>query len=341
MHTSPKRHMARLLVAGLFSACLTTLAHAQLYPPGGVPGGGYQQGGGPADAASLLVRIDRLERELRSMTGQMEQMQFQNRRLEEQLQRFQQDIDMRLQDSGSGGGARSAPQRRGDAGDVARPPVASSPTVAGTATPRGRGDAFDPAQSPGAPGAPRVLGRADTLSGPLGNDLDQDPNAPLDLLGRRGGGNAVVAPLAEPRQQASLPVDPAPGPAPPSGPRAEYDIALAAVRANQLDTAETGLKDFLQRYPTSQLAASATYNLGDVYARRGRHREAAESFLKVSTDFSKATQAPQSLVRLGQSLERLGAKEQACAAWSEVGRKYPAATQAKASAERDMKRAAC
>jgi tol-pal system protein YbgF len=129
---------------------------------------------------------------------------------------------------------------------------------------------------------------------------------------------------------------------PPQGPREILDVSNAALRSGELERAEAGYKEFLQRYPTSRLASEATFNLGDVYARRGRHREAAEQFLKVTTDFSKASQAPQSLHRLGQSLERLGAKEQACAAWSEVPRKYPSASQSvRAAAERDIKRASC
>ena len=114
------------------------------------------------------------------------------------------------------------------------------------------------------------------------------------------------------------------------------------MRANQLDEAESSLKGFLERYPNGQLAPGAAYNLGDIYARRGRHREAAEQFLKISTDYSKSSQAPQSLLRLGQSLEKLGAREQACAAWGEIGRKYSnASANIKAGADRDMKRVQC
>ena len=143
-----------------------------------------------------------------------------------------------------------------------------------------------------------------------------------------------------------MPVDPAPGaPAstlPPPGPREQLDASNLALRSGELDRAESGYKEFLQRYPTSRLAPEATFNLGDVFARRGRHREAAEQFLKVTTDFPTSAQAPQSLHRLGQSLERLGAKEQACAAWAEVPRKYPSAAQTiRAAAERDIKRASC
>ena len=59
-------------------------------------------------------------------------------------------------------------------------------------------------------------------------------------------------------------------------------------------------------------------------------------------DFPRAPRAPESLVKLGLSLEKLGAKEQACAAFGEVGRKYPASpVSVRASAERESKRVQC
>jgi TolA-binding protein len=48
------------------------------------------------------------------------------------------------------------------------------------------------------------------------------------------------------------------------------------------------------------------------------------------------------MVKLGVSLNALGAKEQACAFFSEVPRKYPnAATAQKLAAEREAKKASC
>jgi tol-pal system protein YbgF len=342
-----RRLLPSALAAGLVGACLAGApAHAQFFersPPQ------------PAtDVGALMLRLDRLEREVRALTGQLEETQFQLRRLQEQ----------------SG-----------------RPPQAEEPRA-----PAGRrGEMFDPSQSAGqgpreaAGGGRSPLdgrpGVAGPLGGPVAADPVQDPSAPLDLMNpRRGrvdappsaqspatgstaglasglapgpaplGQTPPSAPLASPQTASAGPVASAPAasaPAAPvepsvSGPRAEYEAALAQARANQLEAAEASLVGFIGRYPTSQLAPGAMYNLGDVYARRGRHREAAEQFLKVSTDFSKSAQAPQSLWRLGQSLEKLGAKEQACAAWAEVGRKYPAASATlKASADRDMKRVQC
>ena len=58
--------------------------------------------------------------------------------------------------------------------------------------------------------------------------------------------------------------------------------------------------------------------------QRQRYRDAAESFLTVSTKYEHSGKAPESLLRLGQSLAALNQKEAACATLAEVGRKYPA-----------------
>lgn len=380
---------AALLSAVLAAGFLPQGAKAQFFnrPPAAVPVQPAQ--GSVNDPAALMLRIERLENQLRSLTGQLEEARFQNRRLEEQVRR--------MQASGAAGGTpgvAEAPVGRGE------PPLQPGASASAAPLPlpgSGRGDAFDPSQMPGAPGAPRVLGTLEggaNLSGPLGDPIiDEgpygDPSAPLDLLNPRrpqaasaGGvitnapppvpagapGGRVqlppptdylrtapraqtdpqVSPQVSPQTgvQTAMPVDPAPGaPAstlPPPGPREQLDAANLAMRSGDLERAEQGYKGFIGRYPTSRLAPEATFNLGDVYARRGRHREAAEQFLKVTTDFGKSGQAAASLHRLGQSLERLGAKEQACAAWAEVPRKYPTAPQTiRAAAERDLKRASC
>ncbi|MDB5507601.1 MAG: tol-pal system protein YbgF [Hyphomicrobiales bacterium] len=348
-----------------------------------------------AETAELLLRVDRLENQIRNLNGQLEQMQFQVRRSEEQLRKFQQDVEFRFQElSGGRGGARpqaapAQPGKRSDAGpdpignlaardlgasdlpspdtrvaeapDVIQAPAAAPPLASpGGLTPRGgsRGDAFDPTANPDAPGAPRPLGSMASASTPLPPvssrtpgafpagplDADDDPNAPLDLApgARNRRAAAIVPPAASPvpatRPGAQPPTTAA---LPPASPRDDYDLALAAYNQGQYDTAETGLKSFLQRNPKDRMSGEAVFYLGEIYFRRGRHRDAAEQYLKISTDYPKTTHAADALVRLGVSLDKLGAKEQACAFFSEVGRKYPAATTVKASAQREAKRIQC
>ncbi|MGL5138411.1 MAG: YbgF trimerization domain-containing protein, partial [Beijerinckiaceae bacterium] len=99
------------------------------------------------DAAELLLRIDRLESLVRQMNGQVEQVQNQNRRLEEQVRRFQSDTDFRFKELGQGRGtAPAAP-----AATPARPQ---------------RSDSFDPAANPNATGAPQPLGSSGSASQP-------------------------------------------------------------------------------------------------------------------------------------------------------------------------------
>ena len=102
-------------------------------PPGDVPGEPTNQ----SEAAALVLRIDRLENQLRQATGTIEQLQNQQHRLEEQLKRFQEDVEFRLN-----GGHGPAP--------------ASEPTP--SAKPLKKSDAFDPAADPNAIGAPRPIG---------------------------------------------------------------------------------------------------------------------------------------------------------------------------------------
>ncbi|MDB5650301.1 MAG: tol-pal system protein YbgF [Hyphomicrobiales bacterium] len=347
-----------------------------------------QQPAGNGETADLLLRVDRLENQIRSLNGQIEQMQFQVRRTEEMMKKFQQDVDFRFQEQSGGKAAPrqaapAAPGRRSEiepdtsndlagmdvapeAGQrVAAAPMAGAPAaIPGGATPRGgaRNDAFDPSALPDAPGAPRPLGSPASASAPLPPvsaraggypagplSTEDDPNAPLDLApGIRARRSTAMAepPMGAMPPAATTPaVRPLQGTTtaalPPTTPRDEFDVAMASLNQGQYETAETGLKTFLQRYPKDRLSGEAVFYLGESYFKRGRSRDAAEQYLKISTDHPKTAHAPDALVRLGVSLEKLGAKEQACAFFSEVGRKYPAATTVKASAQREAKRVQC
>ena len=342
-----------LLLALVMLAGAALPASAQLF-------GGREAG---SDTAELLLRIDRLENQIRTMNGRMEEMQFQVRRSEEMLRKFQQDVDFRFQELQPKGGARPAappaqpapapvpPQRRGDlepelggsAPNVAQAAPAAAPAiVAGVAGSRGngRGDAFDPAANPDAPGAPRALGSPDSASrpvarpvpgGPLG--AQDDANAPLDLAGNRQA--AIAAPPAQAGSNSSL------GAMPATTPKDEFELAVFSLERGQYDAAEANFATFLQRYPKDPLAGEAVYYLGESFFKRNRHRDAAEQYLKISTDHPKTAHAPDAMLRLGQSLEKLGAKEQACAFYAEVPRKYPQANTIKTTAQREFTRAKC
>lgn len=332
-----------------------------------------QDDGQGGDAAAFLVRITRLEDRLRSLTGQVEQLQFQNKRLEDQLRKMQADVDFRFQDlqRAPASGGRAVPAKRTDAADPAgdgpalvdagppavQPVVADAPRAA-----RRSGDAFDPQSNPGAPGVPRPLGTT-TPSQPLpaGGGLTSGqtppvpsvasaPHAPLDLTPNSLAPTQRPVPAAAPSvQEAAISPDvglrsssSSAGAGSAGSTRSEFDNTVTFYKSGQFDAAIDGFQNFVQRYPKDRLVPDATYFLGESYARQGRQREAAEQFLKLSTDYAKSSRAPDALLRLGIALNALGAREQACATYQEVDRKYPAAaSDVRAGVERELKRAKC
>jgi tol-pal system protein YbgF len=277
------------------------------------------------DAADLLVRTTRLENQLRQLSGQIEQLQFENRRLTDQLSKFQQDVDFRLNERG---GARP-----GSASPPAAQPAPRQPA------PQRRGDAFDPSQQQGAAGAPRPLGGG-TIGGIIEEDFGdargQGGQGPLDL---QGVGRGVPQGALPPAGRSAGPSVAATGPA---SAKDAYDVAYASILRKEYEQAEMGFRQFLQSFPRDRLAIDATYWLGETYFQRQRYREAAEQFLKISRDSPRASKAPESLLKLGMALNGLGARDQACATYAKVGVDYPSASNAvRQGVERERRRSGC
>lgn len=295
------------------------------------------------EASATSVRLDRLESQLRSLNGLVEQLQHDVRRLEEQLRRT----------SDAAGAPAQTPQRG--------PAAAPDPALAGAGVGVGsnanglrRGDAFDPGRDSNAPGSPRPLGTtvpsaplavgpthpagASAPPAPAVSDL-RSPGAPLDLThGRLTDVPPAPEVPAPPPQVAGV----AAIPTAPQTPRDEFDLAVAHLRQGEYEAAEKGFSGFLAKNSRSKLAPQATFDLGESFFLRERHREAAEKFLEISTKYPTSPQAPEAMLRLGQSLHAIGAKEQACASFSEIAVKYPSApARVKEAAQRESKKVQC
>jgi tol-pal system protein YbgF len=316
--------------------------------------GGPNTGRMAQSSGDLTVRLDRLEAQIRQLTGAIEQLQYRSQQLEGQLRRMQQDAEYRVQD----GSARMAPAARPvPPSGQPMPPQATQPYSPSSPPPAPggrRGDAFDPSLNPSAPGAPRPLGTT-APSAPLAQSTDpEEPvgapggrqaGAPLDLSTLTGlaGNNEPPQSAPAPRgaggnsggtQVATLP--------PTDSPKDTYDLAYGYILRREYALAEDTLRVFLRRFPNDRLSSDAQYWLGESLFQRQRYRDAAEIFLNVSTKFETSAKAPDSLLRLGQSLAGLGEKDAACASLAEVGRKYPrASVSVKQGVEREQKRVRC
>src|SRR6202453_5248822 len=284
------------------------------------------------------MRIQQLENQLRQLTGQNEELQYRNRQLEERLRSLQGGAQApggniaTVAPAQPGPAYRQPPVQPGYGQQIAAPaPIVQEPEGVSPAPGRRRGDAFDPNQNPNAPGAPRALGGgqfpipADAAVGAPGG---RDAGEPLDLRNSNpaqpGAGGALT----------TLP--------PSATPKDEFDLGIGYIERKDYALAEETMRNFAQKYPGDTLTADSQYWLGESFFQRQRYRDAAESFLAVSTKFDKPAKAPEALLRLGQSLAALKEKEAACAALGEVTRKYPRASiSVKAAVDREQKRVKC
>jgi tol-pal system protein YbgF len=336
--------------------------------------------------ADMVTRIDHLEAQIREMTGTIEQLQYRNQQLEQEVQRLQAGgapaanagakppyAPSQAQQYPSGpqypaqpataqytppsgspypAGPQYSPPRATYSSGVPAPIVAAEPSMSAPIEPTSssghHGDAFDPTRNPNAPGAPRPLGAPGVaaaepppavyntpVSGP------QRPGVPLDLSSPSTAAPAGALPPPPPSNpnatgamQAALP--------PSNTPKDEFDLGYGYVLHKDYALAVQTLRDFLQKYPSDRLTPDAQYWLGEALFQQQHYRDAAESFLAVSTKYETTARAPEALLRLGQSLAALGEKEAACASLGEVLRKYPrASATVKQGVDREQKRVHC
>jgi len=286
---------------------------------------------GPAE---LLVRIDRLENQIRQLTGQIEQMQYRNQELEAAIRRLQEDS----------GGSRI----------VTAPPGAVPPSQLGTPSGR-RSDAFDPMENPNAPGAPRVLGSIPPQPAPISPQRGTPMISPQRGIGMEptpyGAGAAAGAgeepgsgrfPTGAGQRNPGSTGSYAVATTPPSSPRDTLDLGTGYLQRRDYALAEETFRGFLTKFPSDRLAVEAQFGLGESLFQRQSYQEAANAFVALSKKYETSTKAPEALLRLGQSLAAMNERELACVAFGDVGRKYPRAQPTvKQAIEREQKRARC
>ena len=295
----------------------------------------------PVPTTDQVLRIERLEAQIRQMTGTIEQLQYRNQQLENQLR------------TSGAPGVQPAQSPPG-----ARPPIQAAPMPAPApppAAPGRRSDVFDPNQNLSAPGAPRPLGGG---PGEPPGIIAAEP--PVGVPGgRRAGGPLDLSTLSGNAASESGPSEPGMLPAPPprnfsatgavasvapptDSPKDYYDLAHGYVLRKDYALAEDTFRSFLQKYPADRRAAEAQFWLGESLFQRQRYDAAAQSFLDLSTKHGSHAKAPEALLRLAQSLSALNQKEMSCATLAEVGRKYPKAPgSVKQGVEREQKRVRC
>jgi tol-pal system protein YbgF len=289
-------------------------------------------------AAELNVRMSQIEDQMRQLVGQVEQLSYELRETRAELARMgaagpaKKKIGAIEAEPTTIEKAEAPPPKRAkqvaeaDQGieQIEDVPAASSETA--IAAYNEDGQSTDPNKAPG----PKIFG---VLPG------SNSAAKPGD-----GGfqGQVIVAP-GEGRSVESQGDVEAVAMAAPAAETAEglYEQSYESLLRRQFGDAEGGFREFLGKYRDHSLAGNAQYWLGETYYVQGDYKQAAQSFLSGYQDFPKSRKAPDSLLKLGLSLNRLGQKQQACAALLAVGEKFPKAAEARKRAGSEAQRAGC
>jgi tol-pal system protein YbgF len=269
-------------------------------------------------AEELSVRMTQMEDQMRQLIGQVEQLSFQVRTLQDQLGAQRQ------------GSASEMPVTTTKRTTIAEMPATAQgiETIEGAAsgsysqggqltttiiTENGSEEQVVIEQAPG----PKILG---TLPG-----SGYDGQVTQEGMTGQGGSEVETVSLGSQAESPDM----------------LYERSYESLLRRQFADAETGFRTFLQKYGDNSLAGNAQYWLGETYYVQGDYRQAAQSFLKGYREFPKSRKAADSLLKLGLSLNRLGQKEQACAAFSQLGGQFPKAAEARKRAQSEAKRAGC
>jgi len=262
----------------------------------------------PAVAARLHTRLSELENQLRNLTGQIEQANFEVSQVTARLDKLVGDVDFRLRELEARlGGGLPVEGGQGGATLGAAPGAVPGATLGPGAQPGGLA-AADPA-------TPQVLGEV--------------PRAQVEALRARQGQPTSLAPQTEqvaataPAAAAAAAAPAAGGGLPGGSVKADYDYAFGLLRQANYVEAESALKDFLEQHADDPLAGNAKYWLGETYYVRGDFRQAAVTFAEGFQRYPESAKAADNLLKLGMSLAQLNKKEDSCGAFSELLKRYP------------------
>jgi tol-pal system protein YbgF len=279
----------------------------------GVPSAGAAPG---ANAADIEIRMERLEAQMRDLTGRVEEVANGLDQLKQRVEQINSDIDVRFGEMSGTASAGAAP---------ARP---------GTPPPRGGGDTTRFAAAPAAPAGlmpPGTVVPPPSSGGgglnPIFNTLSPPGTAPAAPQ------TAVPAAAEPPSTEGGLPHGSA---------NEQFNYAFGLVKQANYPGAETALKAFIDAHPNDALAANAQYWLGETYYARNKYMEAAAAFADGYKRYPKGAKAADDLLKLGMSLARADQKKNACVALAQLDQAFPnpgAAIKDRASAER--KRIGC
>lgn len=261
----------------------------------------------------ILVRLSRLEEEVRSATDGMERVDHRFGLIESRLDTIFGDVDFRLSRiEGSNGGV---PQRLNAAPGPAS--VNSQGPASGQAITPITGYTANPSVRAGQKG---VLGsmsknKMDTFlgSGADGPKSTGDGTAPQNVTDQTGTDVAIAEPVA-PRLMYL----------PEGSVDEQYKHSFNLLRRAKYVEAEAAWKEFISVHSDEKLVENARYWLGETYYVQKRFLDSAQAFLQSYQSAPTGNKAADSLLKLGKSMSNMDKKDEACAAYAKLRKEFSA-----------------
>lgn len=290
-------------------------AQAQtVLPPGELSGLSFNNDGGrilvaQSDNAQLMVRIQQLEEQIRTLNGQVDGLTFQLTQLQEILNRLQEDSEFRFQalEGGAGGKTDAATQP----GGVTQPEALPQNPGQDTQTDIPLTDIPEQGVQP-LPGEQEF--------DPTFDDGSADSADPLVGTGQTGGIDLATG------QPLDLSFDPALAQTGNADADAQFQAGYDALVQGDYAFADEQLSQFTDLYPDDPRVPDAANWRGDALMGQGAYAEAADVLVDAFQNYPDHARAPELLLKLGMALSGAGEAETACRTFAEIDRRFSVPT---------------
>ncbi len=263
-------------------------------------------------------RVTTLEEQVRSLSGTIEELNFQILQMQEQLRKMQEDNEFRFQE---------LEKKKSDAGgktdrnvaEAAPPAKGAGPADTAEAAPKAGIEEIivdsgtdDPATDANAV-PPKTFG---TIT------FDEKGNVTGGSVGDQisSGEDQIVTPPTSAEQADNTIVAALPAT---DDPEELYRNSYEFILSGDYGTAESGFREHIKRFPADAKTADARFWLGESLLGQKKYRDAAEIFLAANKEYPSSKKAPDMLLKLGVSLVGLDQHDVACATFSAIGKRYP------------------
>ena len=280
--------------------------------------------------AQLAVQIQDLQDQVRSLTGQVEGLQFSIGQMQTQLQQMADDNEFRFQqlEGGGSGKTEAAPQSGGAMPSAEAPQPATGNDSTAEAAPD-KTALPDPNAAPSGDAQAGVSGSLTNLGGdddiPITNDepMDDLGDSADPLLGQGQAGESPVGALGAPNGvPLNLSLDG--GQTLEDGDaKAQYAAGYDAIVRGDYAFAEEQFRQFVALYPQDPQAPDATNWLGEALLQRQAYDEAADVLLTGFQNYPRSARGPDLLLKLGIALAGAGEVDTACRTYFEVSKRFP------------------